>query len=197
MGNPRYGLRAAAPLGCAALGLHELRYLIAYGDQSGDELARQGHAYLPFVTVAAATLLALACAQLLAALSRARRSGAPGGGRPAGWKLWLAASAGLLLVHVGQELLEGALAAGHARGLAAVAADGGWVCLPLALAFGALVALALRGAEAAVRAAARSARGPLPARTAAKAARPRSARLARASSPLATKLGSRAPPLPV
>src|SRR5215210_484046 len=79
MGNPRYGLRAAAPLGCAALGLHELRYLIAYGGQSGDELARQGHAYLPFVTVAAATLLALACAQLLAVLSRARRSGAPGG----------------------------------------------------------------------------------------------------------------------
>jgi hypothetical protein len=98
-------------------------------------------------------------------------------------------------VHAGQELLEGALSAGHEQGLAAVAANGGWVCLPLVLGFGALVAVALRGADLAVEAAARRSRQARPARTGALAARPRTARFARSSSPLATKLAGRAPPL--
>jgi hypothetical protein len=195
MTEARYRARVAALIGCAAFGVHEARYLLAYGDLSGEELARQGHAYLPFAGALAIGLLALAAVQLLAALTRARRTGDGPAARPAFCRLWLAAGAALLAVHVGQELAEGALAAGHPHGLAAVFADGGWVCVPLALGFGAIVALCLRGAELAVIAAARRARLPRPARRPASVPRPSSPSLVRTSSPLASKLAGRAPPL--
>jgi hypothetical protein len=194
MSDARYRLRVAALVGSAALGVHESRYLLAYGGRSGEELARQGHAYVSFVTPLVAGLLALAAVQLLTTVTRARHTGAAPGARPPLWKLWLFASAALLSIYVGQELLEGALSASHAHGAAAVFAQGGWVCAPLALTFGALVALGLRGAELAVRAVARRA-----------VRRPERAMLAaprrpahvfpRISSPLAAKLAGRAPPL--
>jgi hypothetical protein len=193
--DARYRLRVAALIGSAALGVHEARYLIAYGGQSGDELARQGHAYMPFATALVVALLALAAVQLLAAVTRAREGGAGTSTRPAAWKLWLWASAALLGVYVGQELLEGLVAAGHADGLAAVFGNGGWVCAPLALAFGALVAVGLGGAELAVCAAARRAVARRPQRAAA-ARRPRVIDVARTSSPLAARLAGRAPPQP-
>ena len=43
---------------------------------------------------------------------------------------------------------EGALAEGHPAGVAGVVGHGGWLAIPLALAVGALVAAAARGAEA-------------------------------------------------
>ena len=49
-----------------------------------------------------------------------------------------------------QELTEGAVAAGHPAGLAAVLAHGGWIALPLAVAAGAVCAVAcllLQGVE--------------------------------------------------
>ncbi len=195
MSDARYRLRVAALIGSAALGVHESRYLLAYGGRSGEELARQGHAYVPFVMPLVVGLLALAAVQLLTAVTRARDTGAGPGARPPLWKLWLFASAALLTVYVSQELLEGALAAGHAHGVAAVFAHGGWVCAPLSLVFGALVALGLRGAELAVGAAARRAMLRRPERpTSAAPGRPAQV-FARASSPLALKLAGRAPPL--
>jgi hypothetical protein len=196
MSDARYRLRVAALIGSAALGVHESRYLLAYGGHSGEELARQGHAYVPFVTPLVAGLLALAAVQLVTAVTRARETGAGPGARPPLWQLWLLASAALLSVYVGQELLEGALSAGHAHGVAAVFAHGGWVCAPLALGFGALVALGLRGAELVVSAAARRAAPRRPER-ATSATPPRPAQVfGGASSPLAAKLAGRAPPLP-
>jgi hypothetical protein len=195
MSHARYRLRVAALIGSAALGVHEARYLLAYGGRSGDELARQGHAYMPLVTALVVGLLALAAVQLLAAVSRARETGAGPAARPSAWKLWLWASAALLGVYVGQELIEGVLSSGHAHGLAAVFAHGGWTCVPLALAFGALVALGLRGAELAVRAAARRARLRRPGRGPALRLLPRSTGFIRISSPLAAKQAGRAPPL--
>jgi hypothetical protein len=195
MTDARYRVRVAALIGCAAFGVHECRYLLAYGDRSGEELARQGHAYLPFAGVLAVGLLALAGVQLLFTLSGARRGSDALPQRPAFRRLWLAAGAVLLVLHVGQELAEGAMAAGHPQGLAAVFADSGWVCVPLAFGFGAIVALCLRGADLAVIAAARRTRLPRPPRRLAAIPPPSSASLAPASSPLASKLAGRAPPL--
>jgi hypothetical protein len=196
MSAVRYRLRVAALIGGAALGVHESRYLLAYGGRSGEELARQGHAYVPFVTPLVAGLLALAAVQLFTAVTRARDTGAAPRARPPLWRLWLFASAALLAVYVGQELLEGVLSSGHAHGVAAVFAHGGWVCAPLATGFGALVALGLRGAELAVRAAARRATLRRPERATSGGPRPLALSFARISSPLAAKLAGRAPPLP-
>jgi hypothetical protein len=194
MTDARYKMRVAALIGGAALGVHETRYLIAYGGRSSDELSKQGHAYMAFVTPFAVALLALAAVQLLAAVSRARETGSGAAARPPTWKLWLWASAALLVLYVTQETLEGLLASGHAHGLAAVFAHGGWVCAPLALGFGLLVALGLRGADLAVQAAARRARRPRTRRAPASVAAPILDDFPRASSPLAAKLAGRAPP---
>jgi hypothetical protein len=191
--DARYRLRVAALIGSAALGLHEARYLIAYGGQSGEQLARQGHAYMSFATALVAGLLALAAVQLMAAVSRARADGSGSATRPPTWKLWLWASAVLLGLYVAQELLEGMLASGHPQGFAGILDEGGWVCAPLALAFGGLVALGLRGADLVVRAAARRTALLRPPRALA-ARRPRAIHFARTASPLAAKLAGRAPP---
>jgi hypothetical protein len=143
MARRAHTLRVAAFLAVSALGLHQLRYVIAFGGGADSELAREGHGYLAQVVVPA---LALALALVLAHLLTRIAAGSPGAS-PAGVRvrrLWLAASSALLGIYVGQELLEGALATGHPTGLAGVAGSGGWVAVPLAVALGALVALALK-----------------------------------------------------
>ena len=178
----------------AVLVLHELRYLIGYGGHAGQALADQGHGYLPFASGAVLLLLALGVGQLLLALKRALRSATASPAPPFGL-LWLAAISALLAIYCSQELLEGLLTSGHPNGFAALAADRGWSALPLAIALGAVVALALRGAAAAERrvaARARSARS-WPARVA-RVRRPRLAPLAPAAPVLARKLAGRAPP---
>jgi hypothetical protein len=191
MRQRRSTLRAGALIAASALALHELRYLVG----SPPAAAGDGHGYLPVAGALVALMLGLAGAQLARALVLATRGfGADRGPMPlrAAWPL---ASAALLAVYCGQELTEGVLASGHPGGLAALVAHGGLVAVPLAAAFGLLVALALRGARAAI---ARAARRP-------RAARPRvPARLAIArlvaapglalDSPLARHLAGRAPP---
>src|SRR5215213_4498428 len=68
-------IRVAAVVFVAALTLHELRYLIAYGGGAGEAQSQQGHGYLPGLEMVALALLALAGADLLRALERARRRG--------------------------------------------------------------------------------------------------------------------------
>jgi hypothetical protein len=142
--------RTASVLSLGAFAVHQLRYLLAYGHQTGEALAHQGHGYLSegggvAATLALVTLLATLLAGVLAP---SRRPGEPAAvvfRRTAG----LFALA-LLAIFCAQELTEGALAAGHPAGLAAVLAHGGWLSLPLALAIGAvcaLAALALQGVE--------------------------------------------------
>ena len=154
-------LRATALIAVASLGLHELRYVVGYGSHAHEAQAAQGHGYLPLVAIAAAVLLALAAAQLLRALALAWRTGAGEGARLPLGLAWLAASLALAGVYSGQELIEGAIAPGHPGGVAALAAHGGLVAYPLALALGGLVALALRGADAIVATVARRAGRPL------------------------------------
>ena len=179
-------LRAGALITGAALTLHELRYAVGYG--LGSREAAEGHAYLPLAFAIATGLLVLAATQFLALLLRSGRAPAE---RPSLRWLWLGASAALLAIFVGQELLEGLLAGGH--GAAGLVADGGWSAIPLAVGLGALVALVLGGADRALGVARRPAgprvRPPL-------AARPGFARtVPPPASVLSRHLASRAPPL--
>ena len=153
-------LRATALIAVASLGLHELRYVFGYGSHAHEALAAQGHGYLAVAGVVAAVLLALAAAQLFAALGRAWRAGVGEGAQLPFGLAWLAASLALAAVYSGQELMEGALSPGHPIGIAALGAHGGLVAYPLSLALGAIVALVLRAADCAVAAIARRARGP-------------------------------------
>jgi hypothetical protein len=155
MSDGRLALRATAALAVGAFALHQLRYALGYGDAAMQTLAAHGHGYLALVTPLIALLVAVAAGQFLAQLARARTSGRAG--RPAGRfaTLWAVASAVLFSTYAGQELLEGAVSAGHPGGLAAVLGGGGWWALPLALALGLLVALAMRGADVCLALAAR------------------------------------------
>lgn len=125
----------------AAFAVHELRYQLAFGEHAGDVLGQQGHGYLNALAPLIVLLLVSGISQLLhVALSgkqhRAQRASLP--------RTWLLASAALVAVFTGQELIEGVLAAGHPPGLGGVAGAGGWIALPLAVSFGLLVAFAVR-----------------------------------------------------
>jgi len=193
-------MRAGALIAVGALGVHDLRYLLAYHGHAGQELALQGHAYLRFATPALAGLLVLAAAAFASRLMRAYTQGDEGAGvrMPSTRRVWLFASALLIAVYSSQEWLEGLLAEGHPGGIGAPFSHGGWLAVPLALAIGLLIALALRGAATAIAvAAARGrarmavpARAELPARVGSSVWIPAlSARLSRALAP-------RAPPAP-
>jgi hypothetical protein len=135
-------LRLGAVLALGAFALHQLRYLIAFGDSSSAELAREGHGYM---ADALPILAVFALSALLATLIRGRfgstLSRAPLTRRAATFAL------AVFAIYVTQESLEGLLAAGHAGGIAAVLAGGGWVAAPLALVLGALAALIVRSLE--------------------------------------------------
>jgi hypothetical protein len=70
-------------------------------------------------------------------------------------RLWALSTASLLGVYGAQEWIEGVVHAGHPSGFDALVGHGGWIAVFLAGGFGALVAMALRGAEAVVRRAAK------------------------------------------
>lgn len=127
--------------------VHQLRYLLAYRSGAADALAEQGHAYLAqIVCPLIGSMLALAMGQLLWSLARPGRESKR---RMRGLGLVVPAAAALLGVYTVQELLEGALAAGHPVGLDGVLGSGGWLALPLSLVTGFVVALLLVQVDAA------------------------------------------------
>jgi hypothetical protein len=135
-------------LAAGGVTVHELRYALAYGRDAGHVAAQQGHSYLSIVTPVVALALLLAVVHLVA-----RAAPAGGAGGPPRRRLrstWLLASASLIAIYGTQEWLEGSLASGHPAGLAGIVGHGGCIALPLAMAVAALIALALRGAAAAV-----------------------------------------------
>lgn len=149
--RPLHGrLRLAALVAVGALAVHQLRYVVAFGDHAPRRLASEGHAYLGSVAVIVGLLAAFALGLFLRRILLAWGSGSCEDGRTSGLRLWLATSIGLVAIFAGQELLEGLLASGHPTGLHGVFGHGGWVAVPLAVAIGGLVAAAARGAEAAV-----------------------------------------------
>lgn len=176
----------------SALGVHHLRYWLAYGDAAGTELAHQGHGYLMLVTPAIVGALALALGWRLAILFAGGHGGRTPVGRPA---RWLSISLALLCVYVTQESAEGLLAAGHPAGVAAVFGNGGWLAIPVTFVVGGILSLVARG----VSEAGLSAIALLPPRHPSARLRVVGAALlsVATSSPLARHLAGRAPPVRV
>jgi hypothetical protein len=143
-------VRCGALIALGALAVHQLRYLLAFGGNSGAELIHQGHGYL---LQALPILCGFAIALLAAGLLRAWGT-ASAGAQPLAARFQTRAglyAAAIFTVFASQELIEGAFAAGHAAGLAGVFGSGGWLALPLALLAGAVAALTDRGVFAAER----------------------------------------------
>jgi hypothetical protein len=192
--RPTAATRASALLALGALAVHELRYVVAYGGHAQSAMATQGHGYLGELAPALVVLALSALCGRLAAASLGRQV-AVGASRPVG-RSATAFAAALMAIFAAQELVEGALFAGHAAGVAAVLGSGGWVALPLALGFGLLAALAdrlLAGTERIlVRRAAKRRRLPRP--NLGRGLRPGTSLRIVAPAPLALGSALRAPP---
>jgi hypothetical protein len=198
----------------AVLTVHQLRYLLAFGGGTGQELEKEGHQYLSALAAPIAMSVAIVVGLFLARLASAWREGAAGasmrsggaasarrgaGAGPSAWRgflrLALTTGAALLALYSCQELLEGMLSSGHPGGFDGVFGDGGWWAVPLSLACGVVIAAALRGAHAAIRwVAARHRRPKASYGRPAPAPRPRRIALPRPV-PLAGAAAGRAPPL--
>ncbi len=205
-------LRGAALFPLAAYLVHQLRYLLAAGGDAGHELGAQGHAYLSWLTLPITLLAAGGVGAFAAHLVAVRgadaveqpargRSGARPGSAPRGRSgrnhhvgSWLVLAGALLAVYAGQELLESALAGGHAAGLAGVVGGGGWLAVPAALAVGALLALLLRTAERVLRRSRGTTRRLI--RAAVRVTAPLTVDLS-PPAPLARRAAGRAPPPPL
>lgn len=132
----------------AAFAVHQLRYWLAFGNQAGAELERQGHSYLHSVAPWIVFLIAIAIGAFLRALGRAF-----GGQRATPCRtvsfaaLWLLCSAALVAIYMSQEFLEGLLASGHPGGLVGIFGFGGWWSVPAAAGVGLALAAVFYGAR--------------------------------------------------
>src|SRR4051794_9136523 len=152
MAAPRLSLRRAALLIGGAFAVHQLRFVLSYGDGAGRVLSEAGHEYLPFAGAAAAVLLLMAAALFARSLAHARSGRMPEARSVAFGRLWIENAIALMVIYVAQEGFEGVFTPGHP-----IWAHGGWTVVPLAIAVGGLVALLVTGAEKALVAAARAA----------------------------------------
>jgi hypothetical protein len=128
---------AAALMPAAAFAVHQLRYSLAFGSRAGLMLQEQGHLYLHSVVPWIVLLMALSAGIGLRALGRAfgHRGSLPRC-TLSFTALWLLCASSLVAIYVSQEFLEGLFATGHPSGLAGIFGDGGWWCVPAALAVG-------------------------------------------------------------
>ena len=187
-------LRAAALLGVGTLAVHELCYLVGYGDGAGRALAAHGHSYLGVATSLATLLLLVALAMFVARLARGGAHRTPGARLR---RIAPAAAGALFAIYSVQEFVEGLVASGHPGGLAGVYGHGGWSAVLFAVAIGLVVAALLCGADAALARVAARCRSATPSRL--RAAPLRAGRRA----PVVRRLGisqnlaGRAPPLPL
>jgi hypothetical protein len=142
------GLARAPLVPAAALAVHQLRYMLAFGSRASLVLAQQGHSYLHSLVPWIVLLVGVAASGFLYALGRAMA-----GQRSAPrfalslLALWAISTACLLAIYSGQELLEGFFATGHPAGLAGVFGYGGWWAVPAALSVGLVLAALLHGAR--------------------------------------------------
>jgi hypothetical protein len=144
----------AALLPPAALAVHQLRFVLAFGRDAGQQLEATGHSYLHSVVPWIVLLLGLAAGSLLWAFGRAlaghrvvtNRSSTDQAS--AFLKLWLVCSLCLLAIYTCQELLEGWFAAGHAAGFYGVFGMGGWWAIPASAGVGLVLAALLHSVPA-------------------------------------------------
>jgi hypothetical protein len=134
-------------LAVGAVAVHQLRFVFGYGHGARDALALQGHSYLPLAQALIAVILAGSCAWFAGQVVLARRGRAIDSSGLGLGRLWASASVALIAVYTLQEWFEGEFSAGHPSGLVGIFGHGGWTAIPLALAFGAVIALLLEGAR--------------------------------------------------
>jgi hypothetical protein len=133
-----------ALLTAGALGVHQLRYAVGFGDDAGQALAAQGHSYLAAALPMATAFAVVALASIALGLSR----GGASEYRSLGLlRLWISSALCLALVFAIQESAEGIIAAGHPAGAAAFLGGSAWTGLALSVPVGLLIALILRGAD--------------------------------------------------
>ena len=128
-------MRTIALLGAGSAAIHQLRYAIGYGEGAPAALAAHPHGYFEAALPGIATSLVIAIAAAVVRIgsgSARRRS-------RSFFELWLAYAFVLAAIYGLQETLEGSGAI----------ANGGWIGIALAIPAGLLVALSMRGAEAA------------------------------------------------
>ena len=182
-------LRALLLVPLLAVAVDQARATLVCGDRAESCLRAAGQGWLGTAGTALAVVYALAAALFVAHAASPRRE-SPVRGAPFG-RLWLVGSAGVAAVCGGQALLAGALGSGAALG-------GGWLgLLALCVLAGAVIALALRAAPAAVALMrALRPRAPRPRCAPAGSHRPPAARARRVRTPLALAAAGRAPPAP-
>lgn len=130
----------------AALAVHQLRYLLAFGASSGVELQRTGHAYLHSVLPWVMLLLAVATGGFLRALGRALGGNASLRRHTFSFTtLWLVCAGCLVAIFAVQEFLEGVFASGHPAGLAGIWGYGGAWAIPASMCVGLVLAACLYG----------------------------------------------------
>ena len=142
------GAARIALLPAAALAVHQLRYLLAYGSAAGMELQRQGHSYLHSVVPWIILVVALVIGGFLRALGRAF-SGQTSLSRfsLSFTALWLVCTVALVAIYGCQEFLEGLFATGHPAGLVGIFGFGGWWAIPAAACVGLVLAAIFHGAR--------------------------------------------------
>ncbi len=142
------GAARVALLPAAALAVHQLRYLLAYGSAAGVELQRQGHSYLHSVVPWIVLVVALVVGGFLLALGRAF-SGQTSLSRfsLSFTALWLVCTVALVAIYCCQEFLEGLFATGHPAGLVGIFGFGGWWAIPAAACVGLVLAAVFHGAR--------------------------------------------------
>jgi hypothetical protein len=180
----------------AALAVHELRFVLAFGGRAGPVLQRTGHSYLHSVVPWIVLLIGVAFGAFLCGLGRAlagQRSAARYTLSFAA--LWVVCSACLVAIYVTQEFLEGLFATGHPAGLVGIFGYGGWWSIPAALCVGLVLAAVFHGARWVLDEIAQRHREAVVARPVVRLTppRPRDVLLARLS-PLAEGSSGRGPP---
>jgi hypothetical protein len=141
-------LGRAALVPGAALAVHQLRFLLAFGGGAGIQLARSGHSYLHSVVPWIVLLIGMAVGAFLWALG-----GALEGQRSAPrftlslTGLWIVCSVCLVAIFAAQEFLEGLFATGHPAGMVGIFGYGGWWSIPAALCVGLALAAVFHGAR--------------------------------------------------
>jgi hypothetical protein len=182
----------------AAFAVHQLRFLLAFGNGAGAELEKTGHSYLHSLVPWIVALLGLAAGLFLRAFGRAL------GGRhrlARTWTasfltLWVACTFALVVIYTVQELIEGAVLAGHLPGLVGVFGFGGWWSVPASAAVGLVLAAVYCGVDVVLTEVTRrvGARLQVPVATPCAAVGPRPLLARPRSAPLAAGWSLRGPP---
>ena len=132
--------RTAALVALGSFAVHLLRFVVATASGAQDGPQLQGQSFLGHVPpTLAAVGFALIAARLWVSYTGATstRGSAPS----SFWRRSLAFGVAIISVYVAQEILESALFADHAQGIAGVLGGGGWVAIGLAFLLGPLCCL--------------------------------------------------------